>query len=448
MMKQQQVKPCSLSPQNARRGWIVQSTKIIGSAAYPLPGMEVRRLVLLLVAPLITEASEFEPTYQADANLHAARLRADIMARSGYDRIVPPTSNREASGSDFSDSGTDVSLQVRFFKVQAVKAAEGSMQLKVWMRMSWVDTRLAWNESEYGGITKTFFQGNQFSGAEESELWVPDIQPYNSMNGLVHTLDPALARVSSDGTVFYSRPGSLNVMCKFSGLVAFPFDTLKCTIEFGGWIISGGNQGIKLMGLGYQFSSQEATSGSSYQEYQISHVNATIVNYEYDCCPSEPWPVVLYTVSLGRASLFYFTVTIIPGILITLLSFAVFWTDTNSADALSYGITVIVVNLLSSIVLLAMLPICGELIWIDIFALTNTAFCCISLAQSAFNIMLENKDDDHLLPAWLVRGVTCIACLPCRLRRLCCRERAAVSGTESADASNAKVLTSADVSLP
>ena len=29
-------------------------------------------------------------------------------------------------------------------------------------------------------------------------------------------------------------------------------------------------------------------------------------------------------------------------------------------------------------------------------------FCIIALAQSAFNIMLENKDDDSLLPSWAI----------------------------------------------
>ena len=92
-----------------------------------------------------------------------------------------------------------------------------------------------------------------------------------------------------------------------------------------------------------------------------------------------------------------------PWVTITLLSFAVFWTDTESADALGYGISVIVVNLLSTVVIIGLLPVCGELIWIDLFCFVNTTFCCLALAQSAFNIMLENKKDDSLLPLWLRR---------------------------------------------
>ena len=91
---------------------------------------------------------------------------------------------------------------------------------------------------------------------------------------------------------------------------------------------------------------------------------------------------------------------ILPGIIVTLLSFAVFWTDTASVDPLAYGIGVIIVNLLSRIVLIEMLPICGELLWIDIFSLMNTAFCCVALFQSAFNIMCAYKGWSR---TWLYR---------------------------------------------
>ena len=42
------------------------------------------------------------------------------------------------------------------------------------------------------------------------------------------------------------------------------------------------------------------------------------------------------------------SLVILPGLLITLASFLVFFSDTSSADALGYGIRVIVVNLLSN----------------------------------------------------------------------------------------------------
>lgn len=372
--------------------------------------MHARITSVLLMAvglpPIPAQAldADFEANFRTGANLNMARLRSDLLGAPGFDKNVPPESNRCASGVCYSNAGTDVDLQIRFFKVQAVEAASGSMRLKVWVRMAWTDTRLAWNETAYGGISTAYFSCGSFVGAEDNEIWIPDLQPYNGLVGTVNTLEPAQARVSSTGRIFFSRPGTLEVMCKFSGLVAFPFDKLSCPIEVGGWGLSGGLQGVQLLDGGFAFSNQELTSGTSYQEYEVESVNATLNTYTYPCCPSEPWPIVMYRIQLKRASDFYVVVTLIPGILLTMLSFVVFWTPTGSADPLGYGISVVVVNVLSNIVLMDMLPVCGEMIWIDMFSFVNTAFCCLSLLQSAICIMLENNTDSHFLPMWLTYG--------------------------------------------
>ena len=339
-----------------------------------------------------TTAAEFSPNYRTDMSIHAQDIRDFVLNRPGFSKITPPTGNRsivylEGQEPQYSGSGCDVRMQLRLFKVLEVKPAQGAMILKVWLRMYWQDSRLAWDPSQFGNVSRTFFQTAGFSGAEDSEIWIPDIQPYNGLEGTVNTLEPAIADVGSDGQVFLSRPGTLNVMCKFSGLVAFPYDQLICPVEFGGWSFSGGYQGILLHDGGFSISTQEVTSGTSYQEYLIEDVGVKRVNYEYACCPSEPWPVVIYKLKLSRASDFYITVSLFPGMCITLLSFAIFWTDTGSADALGYGISVIIVNLLANLVLIDLLPACGEMIWIDLFSTINTIFCCISLVQSAFNIM-------------------------------------------------------------
>ena len=52
-------------------------------------------------------------------------------------------------------------------------------------------------------------------------------------------MNDALAVVSSNGNVFWSRPGRIKPACKFQGLEKFPFDTLTCTMEFGSWARSG-----------------------------------------------------------------------------------------------------------------------------------------------------------------------------------------------------------------
>ena len=365
--------------------------------------MSLISVLLLVFVPALAQ-TEFPPNNLYDANVWQAKVRADKLGAPNYDRMVPPTSNRSLTTNEaghYSDSGSDIQVGIRFFKVEQVNAAAASMRLKVWVRMSWVDERLAWNPADYGGITKAWYRADQSLADEATEIWLPDHQPYNALNSFVQTLEPSFARASSDGTVFWSRPGGLEVLCKFSGLVAFPFDNLICKMELGGWAWSGGQQGLQLMGQGYEFSAQEETSGASYQEVEIVQVNVSLKTYTYPCCPSEPWPVILYTIKMKRVWFAYFPLVLFPGVLITLLSFAVFFTDTASADALGYGIGVIVVNLLSNFILLGMLPVAGEMLWVDLYSNVNTAFCCMSLFQSSFNIMLENHESDHLLPLWM-----------------------------------------------
>lgn len=344
---------------------------------------------------------DYLPDRRVLTNIERARIRKDIFASTGFDKIVPPTSVRDGPVTG-SVSGTDVSVQLRIFKISEVSAATGTMKLKVWLRMRWVDTRLAWNITEYSDVSENYFNADAYPGAENAEIWTPDITVYNANQGFAATMEPSMAKVDFGGNVYYSRPGQLEVMCKFSGLVAFPFDTLKCKFEVGGWLLSRYQQGINLIGKGVDLTTNEVTSGASYQQYSIKSVNVTQGSYAYDDFPAEPWPVIIYTVEIKRAGTFYTFMYILPGVVVTLLSFAVFFIDTAAADPMSYGITVIVVNFLSQLVLVNMLPVCGELIWIDLFYIVNTLFCCISLFQSAFNAMLENMGDRYFLPLWIV----------------------------------------------
>ena len=77
---------------------------------------------------------------------------------------------------------------------------------------------------------------------------------------------------------------------------------------------------------------------------------------EYACCPNDPYPYVTYVFTLERASNFYWIVIIAPTMVVTVLSFAVFFAPTESADALGYGITVLVVVFLMQIVLMEVRP--------------------------------------------------------------------------------------------
>jgi len=359
----------------------------------------------LIHALLAASTAQGSQQYTANYSGIASQLRSDLL--SNYDKIVPPVSNRTQA---IYSSGSDVELEVRFFKIETINAAEGGIRIKVWLRMLWVDERLSWDPNAYQGLTHTHFWCEGPVGGETSEIWTPDVTPYNSREGIVHSLDPAVASVDHTGAVFYSRPGALDVLCRFSGLVAFPFDNLTCTVEFGGWMYSGAVQGltprVTAEGLGYSFGGQESTSGSSYQEFSIVGIETVPQNFAYSSAAgAEPWPIIEYQITLQRQSDFYVVVIIVPVIITTLLAFVVFFAPTDAADALGYGISVIVVVILQRVVLSAFLPVCGELLWVDVFIAVNSLFCMLALFQSGLNILIENHKSEFLLPMFITVGL-------------------------------------------
>ena len=165
----------------------------------------------------ILASVQLAPDFSASYTAYATQLRGDLL--QNYDQVVPPTSIRKVP---YSQAGTDVGMQLRFYKVRAVSANEGSASLKVWWRMWWNDTRLSWDPAAYGGIKAVSFNAASFATPGDSEIWLPDATPYNAIQGPMHTFEASLAVAYHDGRVEWSRPGTLEVMCRFSGLIDFP----------------------------------------------------------------------------------------------------------------------------------------------------------------------------------------------------------------------------------
>ena len=158
--------------------------------------------------------------------------------------IVPPGGHRNDTSED--SPGTTVEVGFFFFKIESVRPTSGEMGLKVWYRLAWQDDRLSWDPSAFGGTSEIQVRASSSSDKENTDIWTPDIVPFNSNEGIAATLDPAVAVVQSSGEVFWSRQGTLSLLCGFSGLNNFPFDELKCPSDVGGWMLDGAVQNVRL----------------------------------------------------------------------------------------------------------------------------------------------------------------------------------------------------------
>ena len=279
------------------------------------------------------------------------------------------------------------------------------VEVKVWLRAFWTDTRLTWDAHEWGNITYISFKGTDFAH-EMGEIWLPDLQPYNSVASSSSTLNAAMGQIMSDGRVFWSRPGTLNVLCTYHGLANFPFDKIVCPMEIGGREWSARYQGFELADPPVSIAS-ELTSGTGYQEVRNLSGTATIRRLAYgeDGSAFEAaWPVALFSLRFQRAAMYYIQILIIPIMSLTVLSFSPFFVGSDSGR-LSFGITLLLMLAVYQLIVAESLPVADALLWIEWFLILQYAFSTAAIAEGAVVLFLAQHDEAYLIPEWIVANL-------------------------------------------
>ena len=380
---------------------------------------------MALVALLLLSLGQSTGTYSQ----WAQQLRQVLIgSNSSYDKMVVPLSTRTDTytlGSEVlsSQEGTAVGMFLRVFKVVNVDTTDGRLQLKVWLRMTWQDDRLQWDPAEFGGVTQLHMRAHSLTNDQDTEIWLPDIQPYNTGEGLSSSLEHSIALVSSSGNVYWTRPGVLDILCRYRGLNKFPFDDqLSCTVDFGGWLLSGTFQGITLIGDGFEYygtqfapapnSSNglydsdvglESSAGESYTEYSIGSMSVAIHNRTYPCCQDEPWPVATYEIALRRtATYFYFYVLIFPSITTSVIALANVYQSPEAGERIGYALTLLLAREFGKAAIMQFTPITDEMLWINVFDLYNELWVLVALLETCVVMSLYFVEDaEEILPPWL-----------------------------------------------
>jgi len=361
------------------------------------------------------------------------KLRSELL--QGYDVMSPPISNRakntNASDGSFSlaaklsEAGADISLQLRVLKLDSVDLSGGSMAVKVWVRMQWNDLRLAWNPDNYGGLHTVKFWSHPSDG---HEIWVPDITTYNTRGSLADQVGAAWIDVYSDGSTFYSRAGNLDILCKFQGLVKFPFDRdVRCDLDMGGWMTGGASQGIYLTpgvpgdpskfragvdflpvldswdesaATSYEVATERST-GSTYVAYAMTKVTATTSVIVYDCCKTNPFPVMTYTFHFARTTQMI-TILLLPlGFLTFLVHFA-FFMETDDNNRVIYCMTILLIIMVVKDMTYSLVPLTGELMWIHMYIVFCEFIVKLITLQSFIVFFLSRYTRAFLFPSVLM----------------------------------------------
>ena len=122
----------------------------------------------ICVKPAVPFSGDLSANYTNEVDA----IREATIFQLGYAPTVPISDRSAGPYCNVTRAGTDVSMQIRFYKVVKVNQATGLMEVKVWFRLSWVDRRLAWDPADYGGVS---YYSIPTASPEYAKMWLPDI---------------------------------------------------------------------------------------------------------------------------------------------------------------------------------------------------------------------------------------------------------------------------------
>lgn len=323
---------------------------------------------------------------------------------------------------DLACAADKVTLSVHFFKIHSLDLKTSEFFFSGWIRQEWHEPRIIFDYQCYGGLEYVEAMGDPGS-LENSEIWTPDIELYNaesniwqgSIAGRLASVYSANGPHSKGGYVFFSRPGLIRALCKFEGVLMFPYDTLLCQLEFAAFLLDGRVQDI-VGGAATWVDSPDSTSisgitaGSSFQDYGIMAISSQRWVAFYACCPSSPYPEIIYTVKFKRSASYYVLRLVIPAMVLATVGFLSFWMPPEIGERLGFCMVVILAIVTNDMVAMEMIPVSEQRVLLDLLTNHCKLFSFYALAETAIVLYLYHLKVDTwkeaLVPSWALNMIS------------------------------------------
>lgn len=203
-----------------------------------------------------------------------------------------------------------------------INQKHGHLISQAWLKTSWIDPQLTWNDSYNLESIKFNSEPNY-----ENSIWTHDIQLVNNLefenNFKLTRLD-----VKKNGQVNWIQPGVIKSTCVFN-LEDFPYDTQNCQMRF--------------MSLNYNYNQLNIVYNNNLQfnnyesndEWNLVDTNFFLENYTLD----EKFHSLVYEFKLERIPKYYEINIITPFFILSFMSLILLLIPLNSGERISFGIT-------------------------------------------------------------------------------------------------------------
>jgi uncharacterized DUF497 family protein len=307
------------------------------------------------------------------------RLKKDLLFN--YDKYARPAQHTNTTV-------VNLFVIIRHVSLDELKSI---MTVQAWVRMTWEDEKLKWNESEYGGLSVLH--------VAEHEIWQPDIVLFNSATGnLLDHYGNTYCIARSNGAVLWIPPSQFQVFCNLD-MRKWPFDTQSCSLSLGSWMYDGDRLDILLDSEGSELALLETNS-----EWQVVEVRSNRDVITYACC-EEPYIEITYNLTLRRQSATYNALVITPATIIVLLTLATFWLPPTAGEKiLLNGCTTAVICIYLLYFSQKLPAMAGHTPCVVLFYSSSLYMVCIATIVSVLVVNLARNH--HVTPVpWLLKNL-------------------------------------------
>lgn len=278
--------------------------------------------------------------------------------------------------------------------LQEIDEVTGTVFIRGYFNISWVDFNLQWMPEKYGNATSITLP--------QHKIWKPPLVFANSVEKveLIRIKDSCIS-VTNTGIVTWMPGSSIVFSCSINS-VYFPFDKQTCRLLVVVWGYS--DKEIKItpaidrVVTNYQIANNE---------WEITKTNVTTITI------AEGVPEISFVFQFKRRPTFYVLNLLVPSMLMAMLNICVFLLPPDSGERVGFAVTL----LLSVIVFLT---IAQKLL--PATTIPRLPYLCVALVCSMvmsgsivvsviIGCWLHYRKDIHPIPKWINKISACKLCV-------------------------------------
>ena len=269
-------------------------------------------LSLQLVSGISNEEKLYKHLFEHDMNMSGGM--DDMFSGNESENSTIPLidtlyDNRVRPVYDFNNC-INTTFSIKINSLEFFKQPEEKIKFNVELDLYWKDEFLTWRPKKFNNVTRI--------NVNPENLWIPDIELYNSGSFPELWTKELKATLDYKGNIFLPIPVLLTFSCNLE-LENFPFDKQTCSMSFGSWKFSKKYLDIRVINETLLKKRIIDYNGFSHNEWDIVSATGITEDIEYNCCLGSYYPTSTLTIELQRKYTNY-TIVIIMTVFLTLSS--------------------------------------------------------------------------------------------------------------------------------